>query len=77
MIIKSILSLAAKKPKSEYTVHEEDGYVKVKHPKHGTICAAIKGADGRLRDFGFMDNKFLHNSIRQPAMDALTKAGYK
>ena len=56
-----------------YTVHEEDGYVKVRHPSHGTVCAGRCDPNGQLRGIEFTDKKFLHNSIRQPAMVAMQK----
>jgi hypothetical protein len=57
-----------------YSVVEEDGYVKVRHPEYGTVAAATIGPDGKLRNIEFTEERYRKiNAIRMPAMDALIK----
>lgn len=57
-----------------YSVVEEDGYVKIRHPKYGTVAAATIGPDGKLRNIEFTEERYRKiNAIRIPAMDALIK----
>ena len=58
--------------KMDMQVVEEDGYVKVKHPRYGTVCAGIPGSDGRVHNIEFLDPKYQKNNmIRIPAVKKL------
>ena len=59
--------------KVKWEVISEDGYLKVKHSKRGTVCACIL-RDGKPTDITFLNNADLkNNSIRIPAMCALNQ----
>lgn len=58
--------------KMDMQVVEEDGYVKVKHPRYGTVCAGIPGADGKVTNIEFLDPRYQKNNmIRIPAVKKL------
>ncbi len=64
---------------AKYTVHDEDGYIKVRHPEHGTVAAGklVKtngyghGGTHDVKNIEMTEPKFNHNAIRQPAMKAM------
>jgi hypothetical protein len=59
-----------------FTVHVEDGYVKVKR-RGETICAATETEGKRLSNIEFTDERHRNNKTRQAAMRAYQKAGYR
>ena len=60
---------------NKYTIHEEDGYIKVKHPIHGTVAAGCwNSSTRRIVNVEFTEIRFQKaNAIRQPAMDAMAQ----
>jgi len=66
------------KQKMTMTVVEEDGYVKVKHPRLGTVCAGVPGSDGKVHNIEFLDPAWQKNNMyRMPAMAALQNWEWK
>jgi len=62
---------------AEWSVVEEDGYVKVRRGAE-TICAGVPDGPGRLRDVEFTEARHREsNRTRQRAMRALRDAGWR
>jgi hypothetical protein len=62
---------------SQWSVVEEDGYVKVRRGAE-TICAGVPDGPGRVRDVEFTEERHRKsNATRQRAMRALREAGWR